>query len=111
MVPEIISEFEFKKRFCKWLLDNKRAFYLNSGDTIEDYAETYRLPDFDYIHTQSMADENGDLTTLLRCNYQLRDWQTKNGRKHVNFNFYCILKTYLDRVEDGPVVYGYSIIE
>ena len=111
MNPEIISEAEFKAEFCKWLLKNKRSFYLNDGETIEDYVETYRLPDFDYIHTQSMPVENGDLTTLLRCDYELRDWQTRNGKEHVYFKFYCVLKTYLDRVDDGPVVYGYCIIE
>ncbi len=110
MNPEIISEEEFKLRFCRWLVKNKRTVYLADDETVEDYAETYRLPDFDYEHTQSMADENGDLTTLLKCNYELRDWQTKNGKNHVYFKFYCILKTYLDRVEDGPVVYGYCII-
>ena len=111
MGPEIISEAEFKIRFCKWLCKNKRSFHLPPDETLEDYAEIYRLPDFDYVHTQSLADENGDLTTLLRCNYELRDWQTRNGRNHAYFKFYCVLKTYLDRVEDGPVVYGYCIIE
>ena len=111
MMPEIISEAEFKIRFCKWLLKNKRTFYIPHGETLEDYARFYSLPDFDYEHTQSMPDENGDLTTLLRCDYKLSDWRTKNGREHAYFKFYCVLKTYLDRVEDGPVVYGYCIIE
>lgn len=111
MGPEIISEAEFKIRFCKWLYKNKRSFYIPPDETVEEYAEFYRLPDFDYEHTQSLADENGDLTTLLKCDYELRDWQTRNGKHHVHFRFYCVLKTYLDRVEDGAVVYGYCIIE
>ena len=111
MYPEIISEYEFKKRFCQWLLENKRSFRIDSDDTVEGFAQTFRLPDFDYVHTQSLPDENGDLTTLLRCDYELRDWQTRNGKEHVTFSFYCVLKTYLDRVEEGPEVYGYCIIK
>ena len=30
------------------------------GETIEDYAPLYRMPDFDYVHTQSMGDVDGN---------------------------------------------------
>lgn len=108
---EIISEFEFKKRLFKWLLDNKKGFYLSPYESVEEYAVAYPLPDFNYVHTQSMADENGDLTTLLRSKYHLSDWQTRSGKQHMDFEFYRILKTYLDRVEDGPVEIGYIVLD
>ncbi|MBQ7121813.1 MAG: hypothetical protein IJO03_06060 [Clostridia bacterium] len=111
MISDILSEFEFKKRFFKWLLDNKRGFYLDSCDSVEEYARLNRLPEFNYVHTQSLPDENGDLTTLLKTKYQLRDWQTKSGRHHAEFEFYLVLKTYLDRVEDGPVEIGYITVD
>lgn len=111
MEPEIISQKEFEIRFCKWLIKNKRAFYFPEDEDIEDCGKLFRMPDFDYEHIHSMPDENGDLTTLLRCDYELFNWQTKNGKESAHFKFYCILKTYLDRVEDGPVVYGYSIFD
>ena len=100
----LIFVAEFGKKFGLTL---KQAFnYLTRYKGI-DFIDKH----YDYVHTQSLADENGDLTTLLRCNYELRDWQTRHGRNHAYFKFYCVLKTYLDRVEDGPVVYGYCIIE
>ncbi len=108
---EIIGEKEFRISFCKWMQKNCRFFWLPKGETIEDYAPLYRMPDFDYVHTQSMGDVDGNLTTLLRSKYHLHDWQTKSGKEPADFEFYRILKTYTDRVEDGPVDIGYVIID
>ena len=110
MISDILSEAEFKLRLCEWLLENDRICFLQNGETLEDYAERYRLPDFDYVHTQSFADENGDLITLLRSEIRLSDWETKNGREPRKFEFYRVLKTMTDSPEVEPFPMGYIIV-
>ena len=82
-----------------------------SGYSREDYADMFRLPDFDYVHTQSMADENGDLLTLLKSKVELRDWDTRNGREGRKFEFYLVLKTLTDCPEVEPFPMGYIIVD
>lgn len=110
MQSEILSEAEFKKRLCKWLLENDVISNRQPWQTLEDYAESYRLPDFDYVHTQSVADENGDLITLLKSNVHLRDWETRNGREPRTFEFYLVLKTLTDCPEVEPFPVGYIVV-
>lgn len=110
MFSEILSESEFKKRLCKWLLENDRICVMQDGETLEDYAERYRLPDFDYVHTQSQADENDDLITLLKGKIHLKDWETRNGREPRTFEFYLVLKTLTDCPEVEPFPMGYVIV-
>ena len=109
MISPILSEKEFKKRLALWTLDNDICATLPQGFTREDYAETFRLPEFDYVHTQSMADENGDLLTLLKSRVHLSDWQTRNHREERNFEFYLVLKTLTDCPEVEPFPVGYII--
>lgn len=111
MISEILSEREFKVKLCEWLLKNDRICFLKEDETVEDYADRYRLPDFDYVHTQSCADENGDLITLLKSEINLRDWQTKNGKEHRKFVFYHILKTSVSCPEVEPFPMGYIIVK
>ncbi len=110
MISDILSEGEFKKRLALWVLDNDRGAVIPSGYSREDYAELYRLPDFDYIHTQSLADENGDLITLLKSGIYLRDWETRNGKEARKFEFYHVLKTLTDSPEVEPFPMGYIIV-
>lgn len=107
MVSDILSEWEFKLRLCKWLLENDRICFMQEDETLEDYAERYRLPDFDYVHTQSFADENGDLITLLKGHIHLKDWETRNGYEPRDFVFYKVLKTMTDCPEVEPFPMGY----
>ena len=109
MISPILSEEEFKKRLAFWTLDNDIGATLPQGYSREDYAESFRLPDFDYVHTQSMADENGDLLTLLKSSVHLSDWQTRNHREERNFEFYLVLKTLTDCPEVEPFPVGYII--
>lgn len=110
MFSEILSEAEFKKRLCKWLLDNLKGCVMQDGETLDDYAERYRLPDFDYVHTQSYADGNGDLITLLKSNVTLKDWETRSGKESKIFEFYLVLKTLTDSPEVEPFPMGYIIV-
>jgi len=110
MISDILSEAEFKEKLCQWLLKNDRIYHLQSGETLQDYAERYRLPDFDYIHTQSFADENGDLITLLKSGINLKDWESRSGKAE-KFEFYHVLKTFTDSPEVEPFPMGYIIVK
>ena len=111
ITSEILSEVEFKKRYLEWRLKNDIAMTVPRGETAESYAAVYPMPDFDYVHTQSYADENGDLITLLKGNVHLSDWMTKNHREPRDFNFYLVLKTLTDSPEVEPFPMGYIVVE
>ena len=108
---EILSEAEFKRRFLRWRIKNDIGMTLPHGESIDDYASVYPLPDFDYIHTQSFSDENGDLVSLLKSSYHLSDWMTRNGKKPMHFTFYLVLKTLTDSPEVEPFPMGYIVVE
>lgn len=110
MISEILSEAQFKLALCDWLLENDRCAFLSNGMSCEDFAQTYRLPDFDYVHTQSFADENGDLITLLKSEMHLKNWETKNGIEEKTFTFYKVLKTMTDNPEVEPYPMGYITV-
>ncbi len=105
-----MSENEFRKHLALWLLEHDRGMCLPSTQTKTDFAESFHLPDFDYVHTQSYADENSDLITLLKSGIYLSDWETRNGTKPEKFEFYKILKTFSDTPEVEPFPMGYIIV-
>lgn len=109
MNSEILSEHEFKERLAFWLLDNDIGACIPYGGSRKDFAESYRLPDFDYVHTQSFADENGDLITLLKSGIYLKKWESRSG-KESSFEFYHVLKTLTDSPEVEPFPMGYIIV-
>ncbi len=111
MTPELLSEKEFSRRLAFWLLENDRGVYLCPKTSRQEFAEDYRLPDFDYVHLQSFCDKDGDIITMLRGEIKLSDWQTKNGTEPRQFVFYKMLKTFLDTPEVEPFPLGYIILE
>ena len=110
MITDLISENEFKQKFALWKLENDIGVYLPSGMTKAEYAETYSLPDFDFIHVQSYADKNDDLITLLKSEIRLSEWETKNGKEPKTFAFYKVLKTVTDAPLLEPTVMGYIVL-
>lgn len=110
MSADIISESELRHRLALWLLENDIGVYLPSGMTKAEYAETYRLPDFEFIHVQSYADENDNLITLLKGEIRLKEWETKNGKEPKSFAFYKVLKTVTDSDELEQTVIGYIVL-
>ena len=110
MTSELLSEHEFRRRVAFWLLDNDRGACLPCGVDREEYAEQFRLPDFDYTHTHSCCDKEGDLITMLRGEISLSDWQTRNGREPRKLVFYKVLKTFIDTPEVEPYPMGYIIV-
>ena len=108
---DILSEVEFKREYLRWRLKNDIGMIIPQGENIDDYAEVYPMPDFDYVHTQSFADENGDLITLLKGNVHLSAWQTRNHKEPRDFNFYLVLKTLTDSPEVEPFPMGYIVMK
>lgn len=110
MITDILSEKEFCRRLGLWVLDNDKGAVLPYGMSREEYAESYRLPDFDYVHMQTYPDENGDLITVLKSGVSLRDWETRNSDKPMKFEFYKLLKTFASTPDVEPYPMGYIII-
>lgn len=108
---EILSEYEFKKRLIGWRIKNDIGMRMPRDMTIAEYARVYPMPDFDYVHTQSYADENGDLITMLKGCVHLSDWMTRNGKEPRDFVFYLVLKTLTDSPEVEPFPMGYIIVD
>ncbi len=110
MMSDIISEDKLRYELAVWLLENDIGVYLPSGMTKAEYAETYKLPEFDFTHVQSYADKNDDLITLLKAEISLSEWETKNGKEPKSFAFYKVLKTVTDSDVIEPTVIGYIIL-
>ena len=109
MMFPILSETEFKKELAYWVLDNDRGAFIPYGYGRKDFADLYRLPDFDYVHFYSYVDGDGDVLTMLKSEVHLKDWETRNGRIPRTFKFYKILKTFTDSPEVEPFPMGYII--
>lgn len=107
---KILNETEFKAQYLGWRVKNDIGMIMPEHTTVEEYAEVYPMPDFDYVHTQSFADENGDLITLLKSSVRLSDWQTRNHKEPRVFTFYLVLKTLTDSPEVEPFPMGYIIV-
>lgn len=107
---KILSETEFKACYLRWRVENDIGITIPCGTTPEEYASIYPLPDFEYTHTQSFADENGDLITLLKSNVHLDGWQTRNRKEPRDFSFYLVLRTMTDSPEVEPFPMGYIIV-
>lgn len=87
MTSELLSEHEFRRRVAFWLLDNDRGACLPYGVDREEYAEQFRLPDFDYTHTQSCCDKDGDLITMLRGEISLSDCRQGTAESRESSSF------------------------
>ncbi len=112
MISEILNEFSFKKRLCDWLLKYERGFKACYYDySLEDIAEIYKLPEIDYVHTQSQLNENGDLITLLKGKITISATVAKNHGEPLDFVFYRVLKTPTDTPEVEPFPVGYIIYQ
>lgn len=110
MISDILSEKEFRTKIGLWVLDNDKGAFLPHNMSREEYAESYRLPKIDYIHTQSYSDDNGDLVTMLKGSINLRDWETKNGKTPKKIEFYKLLKTFVATPDVEPYPMGYIIV-
>lgn len=108
MITDIIDEKEFTRRFAEWVLENDRTAVISSGGKA-DFIDSFRLPDISYIHTQSAADSNGDLVSLLKGEYIIKDWKTKSAKKDAVLSVYKVLKTPSSSPDTEPYLMGYII--
>ena len=110
MTAPILTEREFKETLALWLLDHDCGTALPPGMDRAEYAESFRLPPLQLRHTQSYADQNGDLITLLKGEIALRDWETRSKRP-CTFTYYQVLKTLTDTPDVEPFPVGYLVVE
>lgn len=107
MITEVIDESSFKRVLALWMLENDRGTVLPEGMSKEEFAEDYPIPDTLCEHTQSAADGDGNVITLLKAEICLRDWETKNGRESKTFTYYRVLKTFSENPDSEPFPIGY----
>ncbi|MBQ4338913.1 MAG: hypothetical protein IJC37_05765 [Clostridia bacterium] len=104
-----LTEDELRTELAGWLYRNRiTAYYTFPGD-LEAFCLSFRLPEFDYEHTRSCPDENGDLITFLRAKVHLSDIETFS-KKDAEFVFYKILCTYIQVPHIVPDTLGYVIL-
>lgn len=103
-----LSEFEFKRKVCEWLLKYDISFVFPPWFTLDDMAQVYRLPEIDYVHLDSFIDENDDVLTYLKGEISLKASQSKSCKKQ-KIVFYHILRTFIDSPEVEPYPVGYYI--
>ncbi len=104
----LLTEDELRIELAKWLYHNKITAYYTSPNDPEAFCLAFKLPEFDYVHTQSYPDENGDLLTFLKAKVHLSSIETFN-REDADFVFYKILCTYIQVPHIVPDTVGYMI--
>lgn len=109
LVSELLTEREFRRVLGLWYLETRLGECCTG--TEEDYIDSFRIPDVNYVHTQSFADINGDLISLLKAEIHLADWETRTFRQGgAKFVFYKVLRTFADTPEAEPDEMGYIVI-
>ena len=111
MITDVISEAEFRRIIAIWFLKYDRGAVPPEGAGVDEYCESFSLPETDLIHTQSFADSENNLITLLKGSYSLRDWETRSGKKSERITFYKVMKTFGDTPDVEPIPVGYIIVD
>ena len=96
MISELLTEDEFRRVYAEWRYENDRGVFLPPGISFEEFACDFPLPDEPSEHTQSSADSDGCITTLLKGEIRLTEWQTKSGKGEKVFTYYKVIKTPAD---------------
>lgn len=105
----LLTEDELRTELARWLYRNRITAFYTSPHDIEAFCLAFKLPEFDYEHTRSCPDENGDLLTLLRAKVHLSCIETFS-KKDADFIFYKILRTYMQAPQIVPDALGYVIV-
>ncbi len=101
----IISDSELRKEYSEWMKKHSILPHVQNG-----YLDNIRLPDVPLIHSQSLADENGDILTFLRGTVTLPASFSKSGREE-KFIFAKVLRTFVMLPDLVPDEAGYVIIQ
>lgn len=109
LVSDLLTEREFRRVLGMWSLKTRLGECCTG--TVEDYLDSFRIPEVQYVHTQSFADLNGDLISLLKAEIHLADWETRAfSPGGESFVFYKVLRTFADTPEAEPDEMGYIVI-
>ncbi len=106
---KLLSEREFKQKVVEWLLKYDIGFLRLPGYGLEDYAITYDLPDFDYVHYDSYIDDDDDVLTYLKGEISLKASESRSFKEQ-RLVFYHVLKTFIASPEVEPYPMGYIIV-
>ena len=111
MIGDIISESELRRETALWMLENKKGVLLPEGMTAEEFASRFPMPRLEFSHTESYADSEGNLVTLMKSKIKLSDWETKNGRLGKELTVYKVMKTPLSNPDTEPFPAGYILVK
>ncbi len=93
MITDLLSEEEFRRVYTKWRCENDLGVTLPPGISFDEFASDYPLPGETLEHTQSGADADGCITTLLKGEIVLKEWQSRGSGGDKTFVWYKVIKT------------------
>ena len=103
-----MTEDGLRRCVAKWMFENSVAAFAPFGGSKNDYIDSFVMPDVEYIHFDSYADENGDLITMLRAEIALRPSATRSGKAE-KLVFFKVLRTYVSTPDITPEELGYIL--
>lgn len=96
-----------RKDLALWLCRNKRSAPYLSGPAAADFVESFTIPDTDFEMTQQYVDQNGEILVLFKTALHLCSWQTRNGKRSLDYTYYRVDKAQTD--PDGTLT-GYKTL-
>ena len=103
-----LTEDELRRCVAKWMFENNIAAFAPYGGGKDDYIDSFVMPEVEYEHFDSYADENGDLITMLRAEIVLKPTASRSGKAE-KFVFFRILRTYVSTPDVAPEEAGYIL--
>ena len=103
-----MTDDEFRRCVAKWMLENSVAAFVPLGGDKSDYIDSFVMPDVEYTHFDSYADENGDLITMLRAEIALKPSAARSGKAE-KLVFFKVLRTYVSTPDITPEELGYIL--
>lgn len=90
------------------MFENSVTAFAPFGSSKSDYIDSFVMPDVEYTHFDSCADENGDLITMLRAEIALKPSATRSGKAE-KIVFFKVLRTYVRTPDVVPDEVGYIL--
>ncbi len=105
MITDVLKEDEFRQKLAFWMLENDKGTLLPLNISKEDFALNFPIPQINLIHTQSVMNSDGSVTSLLKGKISVLSSKSRTG-KEAHLTFYKIMNTVGD---NDPVCVGYII--
>lgn len=90
------------------MLANSVTAFIPLGCDKRDYIDSFVMPETEYVHLDSYADENGDLITILKGEIALKPTASRSGKAE-KFVIYKYLRTYVQTPDVTPEETGYFV--